>query len=239
MAKSLVEDGLFRDASAWKSNASDSINKPQSKVFVATQMPSGSMLVENGLDQPYGGALVSLTHDLDTLNGQLLRYCSWRFQFRFPPETYANLARFENDIKICVKTRPNAQTEIRNVANFSTQWNCETGAFQIDHDPPGWVDSGYVPSANVITPDEWHSLHFTYSYDDVALTFSIESVQWDNELYIMPDEHKNIPMQETNWEKCCKYQLQNEGYKPGTVLVEYDDGVMKWSDEPIPPEVPE
>jgi hypothetical protein len=235
----LLDRFLFKAASAWVPNYSPDVNDPPSKVFVASQTDSGSMLVENGLDQPYAGALVSLTGPVYTLNGKLLRYSAWHYKFRFIPETFKNLARFENDCKVCVKSRPNSSTKIRNVANYSTQWNVDTGAFQIDHDPPGWLDSGYVPSPAVTTPGDWHTMDFRFSFDDVALTFSIESVKWDDELYVMPAQHRNIPMSLTNWEACRKLQLQNEGFHAGTVLVEYDDGVMAWSDQPIGSVIPD
>lgn len=238
MAILLLDRFLFGAAGSWIPNFSPDVNDPPSKVFVANQTDTGSMMVENGLDQPYAGALVSNTRPLYKLNGKLLKYSAWHYKFRFVKETYENLARFENDLKQCIKSRPNAQTKIRNVANFSTQWNVDTGTFQIDHDPPGWVDSGYMPSVEVTAPDVWHTMDFRYSVDDVALTFSIESLQWDNELYIMPNEHKNIPLSNTNWEECNKLQLQNEGFYTGTVLVEYNDGIMAFSDQPIPTTIP-
>jgi len=237
----LLDPCLFKDATSWKSNSSDTINKPQSLLFVATQTATGSLLVQNALDKKYGGALVSKTgkYPVNPYDPtQLLPYSAWHFRFRFVPETYDNLARFENDLKGCIKTRPNAQTPIPNVANWSTQWNRETNSFQIDHDPPAWVDSGYYPSAKVTTPDEWHSIDFRFFVDVNALTFSIESIRWDDDFYVMPEEHRHIPLQQTNWEQCAKYQLQNEGLAPGTVLIEYDDGIAAWSDQPIGDEIP-
>jgi hypothetical protein len=47
-------------------------------------------------------------------------------RFRWPCWSYKNLARHELDLKVCLKNRPNPQTSIRNVANFSTQWNRDT-----------------------------------------------------------------------------------------------------------------
>jgi len=239
MAILLLDRFLYKAAGAWVSNSGPNINDPASVLYVATQQHDGGMVTHNALDKEYAGALVSLTHAVPSYGGKLLHYAAWHYMFRFVPETYGNLARFENDIKVCVKSRPNSSTQIRNVCNWSTQWNVDTGAFQLDHDPPTWVDSGYVPSDAVTTPDDWHSLDFRYSFDDVALTFSIESVKWDDERYMVPSEHRNIPMQSTNWEQCTKFQHQTEGFEKGTVLIEFDEGVMAWSDQPIGAVIPE
>jgi hypothetical protein len=55
---------------------------------------------------------------------------------------------------------------------------------------------------------------------------------------VLPPEHRNIPLSLTNWEACTKFQLQTEGYRAGTVLEEYTQGVMAWSDAPIPAIIP-
>jgi hypothetical protein len=232
----LLDRFLFKPAIAWVPVSGIDINDPPSAVFLGTQTPTNSMLVHNGLDVPWGGALLSLTRPLPVLDGELLRYSAWRFRFRFIPETYDNLARFENDKKTCIKSRPNAETKIRNVCNYSTQLNFDTGEIEIDHDPPAWLGSGFFPRHT--EPDIWHALDYRFSFDPEPLTFSIDSIQWDDELYVMPEEHRNIPMSETNWEECDKYQIQNEGYEPGTVLIEFDDGLGVYSNEPIPAEIP-
>lgn len=234
----LLDRFLFGSAQSWISKISSDVNDKFSKVFVANQTPSGSMTVENGLDIPYGGGLVSNTRPLYNVNGVVLPYGAWHLKFRFIPEVAANIARFETDLKQCRKTRPNASTKIRNVSNFSTQYNFDTGHFEIDHDPPGWVDSGFVVTPDNLAPDVWHTLDFRYYSDDVALTFSILSIKWDDNLYTMPSEHKNIPQSLTNWEACNKFQLQNEGFYPGVTVVEYDDGVAAYSDQPIGPTIP-
>jgi hypothetical protein len=236
MAIILLDRFLFKAAAAWKGNTSDSINKPQSLQFFATQTSAGSMLVHNHLGEPWAGGLVSLTRPLPNLNGQLLRYQAWHVKFRFPGETYDDTARHEMDNKTCFKTRPNSQTWIRNVANWSTQWNRDTGEMQIDKDPPAWQGTGWFPKASCTTPDDWHTFDWRMRFDEIAMTFSIDSMKWDDDLWVNDNpEFQDIPAQNTNWEECVKYQLQTEGWTgPGTVLVEYDEGVAAHSSEPIP-----
>jgi hypothetical protein len=234
-----IERDLFANSGDWISNKSDSINKPPSDYFEASDStPAGTMLVTNGSLQAWGGALVSRKRGVPSNNGKLLNWMAYRLRFRFPAGTAKNTARHELDIKVCVKTRPNSNTKIRNVANFSCQWNADTGQFQIDLDPPAWVDTGFVVSE--ITPDVWHTLEWRYTYDDVALTFSVLSIQYDDQLYVIPEELQNVPMQNTNWEQVVSEQNQNEVYEArSTVAIEYSDGVLCWSDQRItmiPPE---
>jgi hypothetical protein len=76
-------------------------------------------------------------------------------------------------------------------------------------------------------------------FDEVAQTFTIDSMQWDDDLWVNEDpQFQNIPAQNTNWEEVVKYQLQNEAYQQGTVLIEYDEGVAAHSDEPIGTTIP-
>jgi hypothetical protein len=234
-----IERDLFVNSGDWISNKGDSINKPPADYFEASDStPAGTMLVTNGSLQAWGGALVSRKRGVPSNNGKLLNWIAYRLQFRFPSGTAENTARHEIDKKICVKTRPNSNTKIRNVANLSTQWNGDTGQWQIDLDPPAWVDTGFVVAE--ITPDVWHTLEYRYTFDDVALTFSVLSIQYDDQLYMIPEELQNVPMQNTNWEEVASDQLQNEVYEArSTVAIEYRDGVTAWSDQRItmiPPE---
>lgn len=233
MAETFVERNLFADPSQWISNKSDSVNKPPSAYFEASSGPSG-MLVTNGLIKPWSGAMVSNTIQPPvTTYGRLMHWIIYRLKFRIPGMTAANLARLENDLKVCVKTRPTSTTYIRNVANFSCQWNADSGQWQIDKDPPGWIDTGFI--TETLEPDLWHTLEFRYSFDDEALTFSMLSIQLDDELYEIPENLRNVMMTSTNWEKCRKLQVQTCGYAAqSTVLTEYKDGELAWSDERIP-----
>lgn len=227
-----VERNLFANPADWISNKSDSINKPQSAFFEASAAP-GSMLVTNGLIEPWGGALVSSTAQPPVNSaGKLMNWIIWRFWFRFPGSTADNWARLESDLKVCVKSRPNSNTYIRNVANFSQQINRDTMQVQIDKDPPAWVNTGFI--VDDLEPDVWHLMENRYTFDDTSLTFSYLSVQIDDQLFTIDPSFRNVPMTSTNWEKCRKLQLQNCGYAAkSSVLVEYRDGELAWSDAPL------
>lgn len=234
-----IERTIFDNPDDWKSNKGDSINKPASEFFEASSAHESSvMLVTNGSTQAWGGALVSRKRGVPSYNGKKLNWMVWRMEFRFPSQTVENTARHELDIKVCVKTRPSADVKIRNVANFSTQWNADTGQFQIDLDPPAWVDTGFI--VPVIAPDVWHTIEYRFWFDEVNTKFSVLSIQLDNQLYMIPENLQGVLMSLTNWEEVASQQIQNELYAPkSTVDVEYRNGILCWSDQRItmiPPE---
>lgn len=232
MAVWYIDRNIF-NAPDWISNKSDSINKPQADYFEASaQSEEGDMLVTNGSTQAWGGALVSRKRPVPSSNGKLLNWLAFSLEVRLPKSTVGNVARLETDWKVCTKTRPNSTTKIRNVCNYSTQWNADTGMWQIDLDPPAWVDSGFV--VPTLTPDVWHKLEYRHTFDEAAQTFSILSIQWDSQIYMMPASLQTVPMSLTNWEQVSSGQLQSEVYAPkSTALVEYRNGVFAWSDERI------
>jgi hypothetical protein len=236
MAVFYVERNLFQNPGAdWKSNKGPTINDPPSDFFEAAATPeTNTMMVTNGSTPAWGGALVSRKRGVPASNGKKLNWLAYRFQFRFDAKTGSNVARHETDLKICIKTRPNSQTKIRNVCNFSVQWNPDAagGQYQIDLDPPGWVNTGFV--VEEITPDVWHTQEFRFTFDDAANTFSVLSIQLDDQLFTIPANLQNVPMQLTNWEEVSSEQMQNEVYAAkSTTLIEYRDGVLCWSDERI------
>ena len=233
MASFYIERNLFTNSGDWISNKGDSINKPPSDYFETSDHPDdNAMVITNGSLQAWGGALVSRKRGVPSSNGKKLNWMAYRFQFKFNSLTGENVARHETDIKVCFKTRPNAQTKIRNVANFSVQWNADTGQFQIDLDPPAWVNTGFIVPE--ITPDVWHTLEFRFWFDEVACVFSVLSIQYDDQLYMIPSNLQNVPAQNTNWEEVASEQMQNEVYAAkSTTQIEYRDGVLCWSDERI------
>lgn len=226
----VVESGLFRNAGDWTTVASPDVNNPVSPFFRASPSPCG-MLVTNGLDRPWCGALVKNKRTIPVLNGVMLRFVCFHLLVRFPSITAANLARFETDLKACTKSRPDANTKIPNVANWSTQWNRDTKHWQID--PRGkWEDIEHAFTED-LTPDVCHLYELRGSMDLAALTWSVLSIRWDEEIYTVPSHQQNCPFLVTNWEQSANLQLQNEGYNAGSVEVQYDEGILAWSDQPI------
>lgn len=233
MAVWFIERDLFAQDIDWKSNKGASINDPPSDYFEATDHPeANAMLVTNGSLAAWGGALVSRKRSVPASNGKKLNWLAYKFQFRYNGATAKNVARHETDIKICFKSRPSSTTPIRNVANFSVQYNPDKKQYQIDLDPPGWVDSGFV--VETIEPDVWHTLEFRFFFDETAKTFSVLSIQHDAQLYMIPANLQNVPAQLTNWEEVSSEQMQNEVYRAkSSVAIEYRDGVLAWCDERI------
>ena len=228
-----IERDLFKNSADWVSNKGDSINKPASDFFEASDHPSESaMLVTNGSTAPWGGALVSRKRGVPAAAGKILNWLTYRFEFRFNSVNGDNIARHETDLKVCFRTRPNSTTKIRNVANFSVQWNANTGQFQIDLDPPGWVDTGFIVPE--IELDVWHTLEFRFWFDDTACVFSVLSIQLDEQLYVIPEALQNVPAQNTNWERVASEQMQNEVFAAkSSSAIEYREGVLCWSSERI------
>jgi len=223
---------LFKQAGAWITVASPDVNNPVSPFFRASQVPdTGTMLVTNGLNKQWCGALVKNKRTVPILNGAMLPYIAFHLKVRLPGITWRNLARLETDLKVCTQSRPNASTPIQNVANFSTQWNGDTGNWQID--PTNhWVD---VAGANTpqLDPDVWHILDLRFWMDPTALLWSVLSIQWDDTLFQVPASQQKCAFMTTNWEATANLQCQNEGFNAGSVEVEYDEGVLAWSDAPI------
>jgi hypothetical protein len=230
----LLDRNLQRNADQWAWRTDSSVNPVPADYFGVMPGPDdGTLVVGNGYNgtQAYAGGLVSNKRVLPKLNDQLLQYVGMHLNFFWPGYVYRAVARHETDLKVCFKTRPNANTKIRNVANFSIQWNRDTGQFQLDHDPPGWVNSGFV--VEDIAPDVWHDLDFRFWFDPDAAVFSVMSINLDGNKYMVPEEHQNIPAQETNWEEVASCQLQNEMYATGCTIIQYDHVTLAWSDEPI------
>jgi hypothetical protein len=230
----LLDRNLQRNVDVWQTRTDSSVNPVPADFYgVMSGGDDGTMVVNCAYagTKNYPGGLASNKRVFPKLNDKLLQYVAMHLEFMWPAWAYQLITHHETDLKVCYKTRPNSTTYIRNVANFSVQWKKETGDFQIDHDPPGWVNCGFnVPD---IAPDVWHALDFRYWYDPVALTFSIQSIKLDDDKYDMPAEHQNIPAQNTNWEEVANPQQQNEIFAKGFSIIQYDHWTIGWSDEPI------
>lgn len=234
MSLLLLDRGLFKRAGDWTTVASPDVNNPVSPFFAASQVPdTGTMLVTNGLDKPWCGALVKNKRTIPIVNGTMLNYIAFHQKVRFPSITWRNVARFETDLKVCTKTRPDPNTAIKNVANFSTQWNADTGCWQIDPKNSWENIAGAVTPQ--LTPDVWHTMDLRFWMDPAALIWSVLSIQWDDQLMTVPADQQKNPFLVTNWEQTANLQLQNEGFKPGSIEIEYDDGILAWSDAEIGP----
>lgn len=228
----LLDRGLFKNAANWVTVSGPDVNNPPSVFYMSSQVPDGTMLVTNGLDKNWGGALVKYGRTVPILNGVMLPYIAFHLKVLLPGITVHNLGRLETDLKVCTQSRPDPNTKIKNIADFSTQWNGDAGNWQIDAAGGSWID---VPGAITpeLIPDMWHSLDYRFWMDPAAKVFSVLSIQWDGQKFAIPANLQNVPFLSSNWEETANLQLQTEGFHPGSVEVQYDEGVLAWSDQAI------
>jgi hypothetical protein len=239
--KLIIDRDLQLQISEWKSNKSVGINDPPSVYYEAQEGPDETMTVVNAADKKFGGALVSNKRPLPKWDGKtVLQYVSMYIRFKWPAEVYWNIARHELDLKACIKTRKDPDIPERNVMDGSTQWNRDTGQFQIDYQPdptdenpdpiPLWTDTGYV--VKDIAPDVWHDLYMNYWFNKEV--YSVLSIQLDdNPPYMIPEQLQNVILTNSNWEEVSSVQIQNEVYEPGHNLIHYGKVLLAWSDGPI------
>jgi hypothetical protein len=233
----LLDPQIQRDAANWHGNTSPDINDPPSDYFGSMPGADGSLVVTNGYGgtKDFPGGLVSHKKlPPRDAQGNLFQYVAMKIGFSWSKHVHDQIARLELDLKVCFRTRPNSQTKIRNVGNFSTQWNRDRKQWQIDNDPPAWIDSGYV--VEEIAPDRHHTADFRFWYDPNPddPRFSVTSIDLDDNPFSVPTDKQNVPAQNTNWEEVRSIQLQTENYKPGSSLVVFDLVQLGWSHEPIP-----
>jgi hypothetical protein len=229
-----VTRGLFDHHGDWKTVLGNDVNDPPSILFMSSAHPDGSMLVTNALDKDWGGGLVSLKLPVPRQpDGTFYVYGALQLQFLFPGAVWHNFARHEIDLKTCIKGSPDPNTQIPNICDWSTQWNRDTGQFQIDKAGGGWIDSGFIVPPDEMTPDEWHEQSYRFWFDPDRGIFSVLSIRFDDRRYEIPEELQNVPLLASNWSEISAYQIQNEGFKPGSTLVQYRNGFAAWSNEPI------
>jgi hypothetical protein len=232
----LATTGLFTDAANWTGQVGLDINNPPSVMFRADDTPTaGTIQVTNAVDKNWGGGLIHNKikpvprHD----DGTFYQHVAWQLEFMMPGATYHNLARHELDIKCCIKSRPDPNTKIQNVCDWSTQWNRDSGQFQIDNAEGRWTNTGFVVSPEDYTPDIWHLQSYRFWFDPSAGVCSVLSIRYDDRLFLVPASLRRIPLLQTNWEEVVALQIQNEAFTPGSTLIQYRNGILLWSDEAI------
>jgi hypothetical protein len=235
----LLDPQIQRDAVNWIGNTGPSINDPPSDYFGATPGADGALVVTNAYagTKNFPGGLVSHKKlPPRDVAGNLFQYIAMKVGFQWSRHVRRKIARLELDLKVCFRTRPNSQTKIRNVGNFSTQWNRDRKMWQIDEDPPGWIDSGYVVTEEQMAPDVHHTVDFRFWYDPNPddPRFSVQSIDLDDNPYIVPAKLQGVAAQNTNWEEIRSIQLQTENYEPGSSTVVFDLVQLGWSHSPIP-----
>lgn len=211
----------------WPTQTGPNVNPVPADAYIASLLPSGVLKVTNASSKPLGGALVTCKRPVPAVPGLPLPYLGMDMMAYVSSFDLPNLGRWELDLKVCLTGAPNASTPIFNVANFSSQLNFSTGQWQIDGNPPAWLDTGFKPT---ITPDVWFPISFRYFIDIASSKFSILSTQWGTQAFQVPAAMQEVPFQLTNWQPVAAIQIQMEVFNPGSVTTLDDQIVLSWSD---------
>jgi hypothetical protein len=219
-----VIDDNFLFADEWETVISKDVNDPESLLFYASNAPDG-MLVTNVGDKEYAGGLLGSSRLIPSMPEIEFSAFEFSIEFRFSGDTAYQMARHELDLKVCFKSAPDSLTPIKNVANWSTQWNVDTGEIDINN-ATGWVGTGIKPIP--FEPDVWHQYWFSGQWNAETETNSICVIGWDDVSIPIKEELQNVSWEVTNWQRDARVQIQNEMFKPGTNLVTYRNIKLTW-----------
>ena len=219
----------------WTRETGPDINKIPATNYTAKNVPLGpsgnALLVTNYSAQDGGADLVTTKRpNYATLFPSYnLNYLRLRMKMFISSIDKLNLGRLETDVKVCmVKSPTSVPPGIPNVANGSTESNFTNGFWQIDGNPPGWLNTTYKPTIPV---DTWFDYYHDIKIDPVAKTFSVLGCRFGNQAYLTPAGMLNVPWQTTQWQGLvAAVQLQLMVFKAGTVNVAYDVIDLVWSD---------
>ena len=213
----------------WLMQTGPNINPVPADAFIASLLPSGALKVTNVSSKPLGGALVTCKRPVAPAPASgPLPYMGLDMMVLISSYDLPNLARWELDLKVCLLPAPNANMLIPNVANFSSQLNFSTGQWQIDGNPPGWLNTGFKP---IIEPDVWFPISFRYFIDFPNSKFSFLSTTWGTQEFTVPSTMQGVPFQVTNWQPVSALQIQMEVLNPGSVSTLYQDLAVSYSDQ--------
>lgn len=216
----------------WKTEIGSNINPVDSLAFIASNLPDGRLKVTNAGDKEYAGGLVANKRPVPKVPGHPLPWAELSMWLTVPSSAIYNLARLETDLKLATPAAPNPQTQIVNIYEGSTQWNAETGTFQINTQGSNWTDIGM--GMKDIEPDVEHFFAVRYYFDHSQLTYSVHFIQWDQQRFTVPENLRHNPCQKSNWEEVAAVQLQNEIYQQGSCEIMYRGITLRWSDASPP-----
>lgn len=220
-----------------------SVNKVLLDDILITRVNTGmfrrSFVVDYQGKQAGAGGLITFKDlPLPIFNGAILPYMKLQFKAYMSSWNKANVMRFENDLKCVFTAAPNANTDIQNDNNGSTQFkpiiDPKTGAitgwdFQIDQAGGGWISSGLtVPDlpADALIPYET-TMKIT---DQPGGPFSMLGFGVAGVKQLVPVAHQGNPLQSSNWTKGLAAQFQIEIINPGTTQIVYQDPEICCSD---------
>lgn len=123
------------------------------------------------------GAGGLLSWNLDppmTRSGIVLPHLKYEYDLFVASENWDQEWRAEFDLKIVTIPAATGTTVTNNIINLSTQANASRGwAFQADNAAKVWADEGITEA---LGPDTWNHVGVTASFDQVAKTFGVESL---------------------------------------------------------------
>jgi hypothetical protein len=90
--------------------------------------------------------------------------------------------------------------------NFSSQFNYQTGAWQISDDKGNWVNTGWKPGK--FQPDIWYGVQFDYSFNLAAKKFAYLGARAGVKQFLVPSALQNISPIPLNWADSCSLQMQ-------------------------------
>lgn len=226
----LIADPNLDQRTDWLLENGTNVNPIPADQFVGTHLDDGTFRIVNVSSRKWGGALLTNKRQVPFITDSTMSnvtYVGLDMLFWIDPGDFSWLWAHETDLKIVVKSAPNASTKIPNVYDFSGQVNMSTGGMvQIDKDGK-WTDTGIKLPPK---PGAWNLLQWRYKMDVAGSTFSVLSI---NEHEVDPSL-QNQPLLVSNWGKVSAVQLQNEVGKPGSLGIKYRGVHLLYSPEPIP-----
>jgi hypothetical protein len=200
---------------------------------------SGALVFTGRYSQEMAGGLLSVDIPASQYANPTRKFAYSAFNVKqfIPAAPKQPVQRNELDLKETLFAPPlgsldaNGKPTIGNQANVSTQQRPDTGAWQLDPDGKGWVNSGYVPKTaqegkiNVFQIRAW-----------ADTKWSVTGLQCNAETAFVPGPNfQNLPLIATTWTAGLHPQLQWEGaLAPFAASVYYYRVQIQISEAPIP-----
>lgn len=170
-------------------------------------------------------------------NGNILRHIKTEYELYVDAANFDQEWRGEFDNKIVLIPAATGSTFTNNIINLSTQANATKALmFQIDNALKQWADTGAIEG---ILPDQWNHICIIASFDEVAKTFSVESVTVNGGApQPVPATMQNLPWQsDTGWgagtNGLMNIQVQGEQQFAGSLEFMVRNIHVSCSDQPF------
>lgn len=91
-------------------------------------------------------------------------------------------------------------------ANMSSQFNFNSGMFEIAKADGGWISTGL--RVRRFAPYQWYQLRYDYWFNSVAEKCSLLAMSLNGDQFRIPSPLQNVPMSVTNWADVMTLQIQ-------------------------------